>query len=277
MKFKIIADSSSDTKFIDGVSFSSAPLKIITENKEYVDDDNLNVTEMVDELSYYKGKSSTACPSVEDWMSRFDDADYIFCVTITSGLSGSYNSANIAKSEYEEANPHKKVFVIDSLTAGPALKLIIEKLADYIKKGLDFDKICEKIMFYKEKLGTLFVLQSMRNLANNGRVSPIAAKAAGILGIRAIGKASDIGTIELLDKARGPKNALNSVLMHMDKMSWKGGAVKISHCNNLTAANELKSMLEKKFKVIKTEIINCQALCSFYAEKGGLIIGFEKN
>ncbi len=277
MKFKIVADSSSETKNIKDVPFSLAPLKIITAKKEYLDDDNLNVTEMVEELSSYKGKSSTACPSVEDWMSRFDNADYVFCVTITSGLSGSYNSANIAKSEYEESNPGKKVFVVDSLSAGPALKLIIEKLAYYIKRGLEFDEICEKIIYYREKLGTLFVLQSMRNLANNGRVSPIAAKAAGILGIRAIGKASDEGTIELLDKARGPKNALNSVLSYMEKMGWKGGAVKISHCNNLAAANELKVRLEEKFKAIKTEIINCKALCSFYAENGGLIIGFEKN
>ena len=277
MKFKIVADSSSDTIAVDSVPFSSAPLKIITDKKEYIDDDNLNVTEMVSELSSYKGKSSTACPGVEDWVSRFGDAEYIFCVTITSGLSGSFNSANIAKSVYEEKNVGKKVFVIDSLSAGPALKLIIEKLAEYINRGLDFDKICEKIILYREKLGTLFVLESLKNLANNGRVSPIAAKAAGILGIRAIGKASEKGTIELLDKARGHKNALNSVITNMEKMSWKGGKVKISHCDNLAAANELKAMLEKKYKTIKTEIIKCRALCSFYAEKGGLIIGFEKN
>ncbi len=277
MKFKIIADSSADTLSFSGISFSSAPLKIITDKKEYIDDDNLDVDKMVEELSTYKGNSGTSCPSPEDWLNRFDNADYVFCITITSGLSGSYNAANIAKAEYESANPSRKVFIIDSLSAGPALRLIIEKLADYIKRELDFEKICEKIILYKEKLGTLFVLQSMRNLANNGRVSPIAAKAAGLLGIRAIGKASDEGTIELLEKARGPKNALISVLSNMEKMNWKGGRVKISHCNNLTAAKELRELLESKFENIKSEIISSRALCSFYAEKGGLIIGFEKN
>lgn len=191
MKFKIVADSSSDTLSISGVDYSSVPLKIITTQKEYIDDENLNVENMAGELFTYKGKSSIACPSPSDWLDKFGDAQYIFCVTITSGLSGSYNSACIAKADYEERFPERKVFIIDSFSAGPALRLIIDKLTECKNEKFSFEAVCEKIMAYKEKLGTLFVLESMRNLANNGRVSPIAAKAAGLLGIRAIGKASE--------------------------------------------------------------------------------------
>ena len=277
MEFKIVADSSSDIFSLENIPFSSAPLKIITRYKEYVDNAELDVKDMIEELSVYKGKSSTACPSPDDWAKNFGDAKYVFCVTITSGLSGSYGSACIAKNDYEEAYPDRKVFVVDSLSAGPALKLIIEKLTEFILSGMTFDEICSKIAEYNKQLGTLFVLESMRNLANNGRVSPIAAKAAGILGIRAIGKASDVGTIELLEKPRGEMKALKNVVSNMVNMSCKGEKIRISHADNEFAANSLKELILKEFPGADIDIYPSRALCSFYAEKGGLIIGFEKN
>lgn len=277
MEFKIVADSSADTLFIDEINFSNVPLKIITQNKEYVDDESLDVENMAMELSNYKGKSSTACPSPTDWIEKFDDARYVFCVTITSRLSGSYNSACIAKTDYEEKFPERRVFIIDSLSAGPALTLLIKKIAALINEGRDFNEICEQIIIYRETLGTIFELESMRNLANNGRVNLIAAKAAGVLGIRAIGKASKVGTIELLDKARGSEKLLKSIIANMRNMNYCGGLVRIHHCGNFQLANRLKEMIISRFSTAVVKIGECRGLCTFYAEKGGLIIGFEKN
>lgn len=277
MKYKIVADSSANMLINDDTDFSCAPLKILTKEKEYIDDENLNVDNMVNDLLHYKGKSSTSCPSPDDWLSKFDNAECVFCVTITSGLSGSYNSACIAKSDYESKYPERRVYVIDSLTAGPALKLIVEQLRLYIKEKLPFESICDKINTYKQKLGTLFVLESMKNLANNGRVSHLAAKMAGLLGIRAIGTASDEGTIALLEKARGNTNAFNAALQHIFSMNYSGGRLEISHCNNLQAAEALKNKIKEKFANAKITVSKNLGLCSFYAENGGLIIGFEKD
>lgn len=277
MDFKIVADSSSDILFLENIPFSSAPLKIITRDREYVDNELLDVKNMIEELSAYKGKSSTACPSPKDWEENFSDSKYVFCITITSGLSGSFNSACIAKTDYESCNPERKVCVVDSLSAGPALKLITEKICELILKGTDFDEICTQVFDYNKNLGTLFVLESMKNLANNGRVSPLAAKAAGLLGIRAIGKASDKGTIELLEKPRGEMKALKNVVLNMLNMGCSGKKIRISHADNEFAANSLKELILKDFPGAEIEIYPSRALCSFYAEKGGLIIGFEKN
>lgn len=277
MDYKIVADSSSDILYLENIPFSSAPLKIITKDKEYVDNDALDVKNMIEELSCYKGKSSTACPSPNDWTENFGEAKNVFCITITSGLSGSYNSACIAKSDYEQSHTDRKVFVIDSLSAGPALKLITEKLTEFILSGAAFDDICTEITAYNKKLGTLFVLESMKNLANNGRVSHLAAKAAGLLGIRAIGRASEKGTIELLEKPRGEMKALKNVVLNMAKMGCAGKKIRISHADNEFAANTLKELILKEFPFSDIEIYPSRALCSFYAEKGGLIIGFEKN
>lgn len=276
-EIKIVADSSADTLNIDGVSFAVAPLRIITAETEYVDDASLNVEKMADDLLHYNGKSSTACPSVADYLDAFDGAKYIFCVAITSGLSGSYNSACLAKQEYEKKNPDAKVFVIDTLSAGPELRLIIEKLQELVLKGKDFDKICKLINKYQEKTRLLFTLQSLKNFANNGRVNPLVAKAAGLLNIRFIGKASKKGTLEMLEKSRGEKRALKSIIDNMKKMGFKNGKVKIGHCNNEETALTLKDLILNEFSAkSEIEIYPLRGLCSFYAEKGGILIGFEK-
>ena len=275
-KVRIVADSSSDILGLDKIPFNSAPLKIIAGDREFVDDKNLNTEEMVNYLYSYSGKSSTACPSPEDWLKGFADAQYVFCVSITSNLSGCYNTACIAKEDYEEKYPDRKVFVIDSLSTGPEMALIIEKLERLIIECVDFSEVCEKIMEYKKKTGLLFMLESMKNLANNGRVNPIVAKAAGILGIRIVGKASEKGTLEIMDKCRGERKALSTIVERIKELWCKGGKIKIAHCFNDSAANSLKKLIVENIKDVKIEIYSCRGLCSFYAEKGGMLIGFEK-
>lgn len=277
MNFKIIADSSADMLTLQGVPFEVTPLKIVTDKKEYIDDQNLNVDGMVDDLFSYKGKSSSSCPNADEWLTAFGDAQYIFCVAITATLSGSYNAACIAKGLYEEQYPDRKVFVINSLSTGPEMKLIIEKIKELILKGNTFEDICKEIDLYTQKTGLIFMLESMKNLANNGRVSHIAAKAAGLLGIRVVGKASNQGDLQQLDKARGEQKAIISIIDNMHKEGFWGGKVRIAHCQNVHVAESLKQLLTKEFANADVEIYACRGLCSFYAEKGGVLIGFEKQ
>lgn len=276
MSIKIIADSSSDVYTLAEADYESVPLKVITSNKEYIDNEATDTAEMAEYLSTYKGKITTACPSPGDWLKAFGNYKKIICVTITSNLSGSYNAATVAKQQYEEENPDSEVFIIDSLSAGPELGLIIEKIQEYVKAGKPFEHIKEKIMEYKEKTSLLFSLESLNNLANNGRVSRTVAALAGILGIRLIGKASDEGTLEPLDKARGEKKALNTLVKLMKEMGYKGGKVRINHCFNLEAAQKLKALIEEKLSGKDIKIAQTGALCSFYAEKGGMLVGFER-
>ncbi len=275
-KVKIVADSSADILFLKKIAFALAPLKIVTAEKEYIDDEKLDVKQMVDDLQKYSGKSSTSCPNTADWLKCFDEAEYIFCVTITASLSGSYNAACLAKKEYEEKYPGRKVYVINSLSTGPEMCLIIERLEQLIGESKDFEIVCRQIEEYMSKTGLLFMLQSMKNLANNGRVSHVAAKMAGILGIRALGKASDRGDLEMLEKCRGEKRALDAIVEQLKKQGYKGGRVRISHCFNEKFGNDLKEKLLNEFKKIDVKLYNCRGLCSFYAELGGLLVGFEK-
>lgn len=274
---KIVTDSSSDLYELGDFPFASAALKIVTANKEYVDDANLDVEGMVNDLLAYKGKSSTSCPSVGDWLEAFGDADEIYCITITANLSGSYNSACIAAREYEASRKGARVFVVNSRSTGGEMALVAERIAELVGQGVDFDAVCSEISKYShEKTGLLFMLESMQNLANNGRVSHLAAKFAGILGVRAIGKASVEGTLEMLDKCRGAHRAVETVFTRMKDFLYNGGRVRISHCINSVAAEKLKSLIHAEFPKADIKITPCRGLCSFYAERGGLLVGFEK-
>lgn len=273
---KIVADSSANILKLEKMAFASAPLKIITKETEFVDDAALDVDAMVSWFENYKGKSKTSCPNPADWLKAFGDADEVYCVTITSGLSGSCNSANIAKQMYEAEHPQRRVCVIDSLSAGPELMLIIEKLEKYIVQELSFAEISEKIAAYQKQTGLVFVLESLKNFAANGRVSPAVAKIAGVLGVRIVGKASDQGTLEPTNKCRGAAKALYAILQNMKQAGLKQGKVRIAHCCNEEAARKLVQMIHAERPEVDVTVSKLRGLCSYYAEKGGLLVGFEK-
>ncbi len=275
MNIKIVADSSSNILTFDGVSFASAPLKINAGDKEFVDDQNLDVRNMVDALEAHKGKSTTACPSVNDWMESFGNADIVYGVTITSALSGSYNSAQVAAEQYMQENPGKKVFIVDSLSTGPEMELIIEKFKELILKGLSFEEVKEKVTQYTKKTCLLFSLASLSNLAKNGRVHPALAAAVGLLGISVIGRADEEGKLDSMHKTRGEKRALSRLFACMNEMGFKGGKVRVSHCFNESMAKKLADAIRLIHPACDILINQTRGLCSFYAERNGILVGFE--
>ena len=276
-KTRIITDSSSDIIYLDGISFASAPLKIVTSERQYLDDASLDVAAMVQDLRAYSGKSSTSCPNTEDYLSAFGDAEEIFCITITATLSGSYNSACLAARSYMDSHPERRVHVINSLSTGPEMKLIVEKLSEYIRAELDFDEAVRLITEYTEHTGLIFMLESLKNLANNGRVNPLIAKVAGMLGIRVIGRASAQGDLEQLAKSRGEKKAVETVYEKICEGGYSGGRLRISSCLGDSAAQLLCATVRTDFPESDIEIYPCRGLCSFYAEMGGMLVGFEKG
>ncbi len=276
MTRRIVVDSSADPFAWADESVGCASLKIVTDEKEYVDDQHLNIQEMVRELAAYKGKSGTACPSTEDWLSAFAEAEEVYCVAITSNLSGSFNAARLAAEQYREEHPDRKVLVVDSLSAGPELRLIAEKIQELLAQGATFEEIQEKIAAYQQKTGLLFMLESLKNFANNGRVSPLVAKTVGLLGIRIVGKASDGGTLQPLEKLRGREKALEALLAQLKKHRFNGRKLYIAHSFNSEAAEDLKARIRAAFPACKATVYALGGLCSFYAEQGGLLVGFEK-
>lgn len=275
MNYKIVADSSSNLFAVEGVDYGYVPLKIICGDKEFFDVPQQDVFEMLEYLKEANIPSTTSCPNAYEWKEAFGEADGVFAITITGNLSGSCAAANQAKQDYEEEHPGRRVSVLDSLSTGPEPRLIIEKLRELMAEGLSFDEIDAQIRAYMQRTHLLFSLESLENLARNGRVNPAVAKVVGVLGIRVVGKASDVGTLQQLHKCRGQKRAVATILQEMKAHGYVGGKVRIDHCLNLGAAVEMKELILKEFPEADIDIGACTALCSFYAERGGMLVGYE--
>lgn len=271
---KIISDSGANVLHLDDTSFENIPLTIHVDGTDYQDDASLSVDEFIEALHQNDGKTSTACPSIAQWKKAFEGADEIYAITITSVLSGSYNSAVQAANLYREDHPETKIHVIDSLSAGPEMELIIDKLEESIDAGLNFDEICAKINAYKEKTHLNFALESLDNLAKNGRISPAVAKVAKMLKIRIIGRPDD-GKLTPIGKARGARKTISYLIKDMEEHGFSNGRVIIAHILNEEGADNLKQAILDKHPEASVEIRKARGLCTYYAQKGGLMVGYE--
>ena len=275
MNIKIVSDSSSNLLDFEGVPYATVPLKIITADAEYVDDKSLDVAGMVADLRTVKGRTRTSCPNVYEWQSAMGDAEQVVAVTITGNLSGSYSTAMQARNDLLAEHPDRKIAVIDSLSTGPEMQLLIERLRDEILAGKSFEEVERAVRQYQKHTHLLFSLKSMLNLARNGRVNAVVAKLAGVLGIRVVGVASEQGTLELLHKPRGQEKMLLSLLEEMEGRGYAGGKVRIAHCGDVAVATLLAERIHAAFPDADVQTIAATALCSYYAEEGGLLVGFE--
>jgi DegV family protein with EDD domain len=275
MGYKIVADSSANLYEIAKINYTTVPLKINTEIGEFVDEKGIELKKMVDYLYTTKEKSSTSCPSIGEWLKAFKGEKEIYAITISSNLSGSYNSLKQAKDAYLEENPEAKIYLIDSYSTGPEMILLVEKIIELKEKGLSFEETCAEIKKYFPRCKILFALDSVRNLANNGRVSPLIASLVGILGIKMLGEGSDDEKIELVYKGKGMKNVLKRMFEEMEKNGFVGDKVIISHVFNEEANQFITSLIKKKYPNCDIKSHLTGGLCAYYAEKGGLILGYE--
>ncbi len=275
MRYKLVTDSSANVYSMEDVDLAVVPLTINVAGQEFVDDGTLDVAAMVQALEQSKEKTGSSCPNIFDWLTAFEGADRIFAVPITRNMSGSHAACVQAAAEYEQLHPDAKVYVIDSLSAGPELGLLVDRIAKLIAQGRDAEQIAADISVYQKKTHLSFSLGSLNNLARNGRVSPAVAKLAGVLGIRIVGVASAEGTLEACHKSRGEKKALENLYQDMKDRGYAGGAVRIANCFNELAAKALEALIRADFPGATVLHELCGGLCSFYAERGGLLVGYE--
>ena len=276
MNYRIVADSSANILSLPGQNYATVPMKV-NADREYVDDVQLDLAEMVEALRQHKGKSGSACPNVGEWLEAFGEGEEVFGITITKHLSGSYNAAQQAAALYMEANPGRKVYIFDSLSTGPEMMMIVDKIRECEAAGDDFETTKAKVLEYHNHNHTLFCLESMMNLARNGRVPMAVAKIAGMLGIRVVGDVEK-GEITPVHKPRGAKKATQALLEMMKERGFQdGNLLRIAHCFGEEAALSLRDAVLAEFPNTRFILESTTALCSFYAEAGGLIIGFEGN
>ena len=276
---RVVADSASNLRKIEGIDGRIVPLRIILgDDKEYVDDENLDVEGMVTDLENSGKPSHSACPNIQEWLDAFGDEEEVIGIALAAVLSGSYNAGATAAAQYMEEHPGRKVFILDTCNIGPVEKLIIDKIVELNNQGKDFDTIVEAIKDYcKNRLKIGFCLASMNNLANNGRVNPAVAKIANVLGVKVVGDFSETGVLQPSDKCRGYKKAIQTMVTKLKEAGYHGEKLYIDYVIDDTNALKFKEEVRKLFPNAEIKTEPTTALCSFYAERGGLVWGYERN
>ena len=278
-EWNIVADSSCDLKQMETqeekIEFSTVPFVMQVGQQEFVDHEALDTAELIDAIANCKEAAKSACPSPETWLAHFRRPGPAFALTISSNLSGSYQSACIAKDMILEEEPDKEIAILDSKSTGPELVLMIARLAELIRENIPFEKIVEDVQALADRTHVAFALCSFDNLVKNGRVSRLAGFVAGRLGLWGVGIASEEGRIVVKTKVRGAQRAIGAILDDMKERAFTSGHVVISHCFNEEMALKLKEKILTTWDKAQVRIIPTRGLDSFYAEKGGLIIAYS--
>lgn len=277
MKWMIVADSSCDLETMETgsaeIGYDTVPFQMTLDGRDYTDDAGLDVPEMVDRMETAK-VSHSACPSPEAWAKQFLRAEHSIAFTISSRLSGSFNSAMAARGMILEQHPEKKIEVIDSLSTGPKLVLLAQLAARQIHANIPFEQVCGNCKELVQNVKTIFTLSSFHNLVQNGRVSKIAGFIAGKLNIRVIGIGTEEGKIHLKELMRGEKKTLRNIVNCMREDGYSGQPMAICHCLNLQLAEDLKQMILESWRDAIVQILPTRGLDSYYAERNGLIVSY---
>lgn len=275
---RIVADSSCDLndELRQELDITLVPLTISVGEQHFRDDEHLDVSKMLDTIENSKETARSSCPSPQDFMDSFMEKGSVFVITLTAALSGTYNSAVLAKDLYIKEYGEKFIHIIDSKGSSAKELLIALKLKTLIDEKLNENEIVDKINQYLAKQKFFFQLGSLDNMIKNGRITKLKGIIANALNIKPILYANDSGEVELYENVRSEKKSIAKLVdiigEHCDDFSER--ILGISHCDALAKAEALKAEIEAKYNFKRVIIVPTAGLSSMYVSRGGITIAF---
>ncbi len=252
------------------------PFKITVDGVEYTDDDSIDPDELTNLIVNAKTAPKTACPSPHEFEKAMndDEHDEVFVVALTGAISGTYNSAMLAKKSLQE-KIQKNIHIFDSRACAGGETLIALKIKELMDMGKNFSDIVVSVEEYIKDLRTMFIVESLNNLVKNGRISSWKAKIAQALNITPIMCDKD-GAVELYKKVRGKERAFKELVASIKTFAEATSrkVITIVHINNLERAEKLKEELEKLNQFKEIIIIKGHGIISVYADNKGIVVNF---
>lgn len=276
MKFKIVGDSCCDftKEELKKEYYFSVPLTLTVGKVDIVDDESFQQDKLLKLMEECPEAPRSACPSPEAFMERFHDAEEVYVVTLSSKLSGSYNSALLARQIFLEEHPEVKIHVFDSKSAAAAQHLICEKIEECALAGMSFEDTVSTVNEYISKQKTLFVLEDLEVFRKNGRIPKVKAAMANVLNIKPVLQGVD-GEIEQLDQARGMNKALNKLLWQIEKGGYDNKRkVEITQCESRERCLNVRKIMMEKFGFKNVVILEARGVSTMYENRGGVIVSF---
>jgi len=272
---KIIADSCCDMAPAtrNELDVISVPLIMLLKEKEYIDDDNLDLLKFLEDMRNCKGKIGSSSPPPVSYAGAYSDKDAAFAVTLSSKLSGSYNSAVMGR-DIGEGN--ENIHVFDSKSASAGEILIVMKLREFIQQGLEKVDIIAKTEQFINGMKTYFAIENVDNLQKNGRLNKVVATIITRMHISPIMGADGDGNIALFSHARGDKQIVEKMtdIIKKSGRNTAGERMVITHCNNESLAATLKKEIVKLFNFKDVFVFPTRGLSSMYVNERGVIMAF---
>ena len=277
MRYKIIIDSCGELldEWKKDECFESIPLTLMVGAEQIIDDETFDQAEFIDKVAACPECPKSACPSPERYMRAYDcEAEHIYAVTLSSELSGSYNSALLGRDLIMEDHPDKKIHVFNSRSASIGESLIGMKIQECEEAGMSFEEVVSTVEHYIEGQHTFFVLENLDTLRKNGRLSKVKALVASALKIKPVMGATPEGTICQLDQARGMNKAIVKMVDHIGEkgINIPEKTVAITHCNCPERAKMLEEAIREKLHPAKIVVMDTAGVSSMYANDGGVIM-----
>lgn len=273
---RLIADSCADftPEKKEWTDVRLVPLTLTVDKEDVIDDETFCQKKFLEKMRRSLECPRSACPSPERFMKEFEGADEIFVVTLSKHLSGSYQSAMLAKQMYQEEHPEVKIEVVDSWSASVGESIIVLKLRALLDK-FSFEEITKKITAFRNGAQTKFVLEDLDVFIKNGRLTQVQAILCNALNIKPL-LAGKEGQIVKLDQARGVERTLkklvDSVVADVKEATTK--TLAIAHCNHPARAEEVRKMIMSRVPFKECMIVNTGGVSTMYANEGGIIVAY---
>lgn len=277
--YKIIIDSCgelTEEMKADG-HFVNVALEMEVDGARIVDDETFDQQDFLRRVKESPTGPKSSCPSPESYMELYKgEEEHVYVVTLSKELSGSYNSAELAKKLFEEEHGKdaKKIYVFNSRSASVGETLIGMKAQECEEARMSFEQAVEETERYIESQCTYFVLETLETLRKNGRLSNLKAFVANTLNIKPVMGSTPEGQICQLGQSRGMHKALKKMVevMLANVADSQNRILAISHCNCLQRAKEVKEEIERLVKFKEIIIIDTAGISSMYASDGGIIM-----
>lgn len=277
MSYKIIVDSCCELpdEYKNDPRFERIPLTLELGDYQILDDEHFNQKDFLDRVAAYPQCPKSACPSPERYRDAYhNDAEHIYCITLSSHLSGSYNSAVLGKNLYEEKYGAKDIYICDSESASIGETQLAMKFMEWEEEGtMTFAQIVEKAEAFRDAMSTYFVLDNLETLRKNGRLSGVKALIASTLSIKPVMGAIK-GVIIQKGQSVGIKKALTKMadIIVSEGKNLDAKVLYISHCNCPSRAKLVKDLLLARTKFKDVKILDTAGVSSMYANDGGVIV-----
>ncbi len=276
---KIVVDSGCDLtenmRNKNNINIELVPLTMHLGEREFKDNENLDIEQYISEMESYLSTPKTAAPSPQSFLEKYKGDESIFGVTLSSKLSGSYNSAVVAQNMYNEEIGHKFIHIFDSLSASVGETLIAMKIDELHKQNMTNYEIVTYVTEFINNMSTYFILEKFDTIVKTGRMNPYVAKVASLLSFKPICGASE-GSMVFLDKARGFNKAISKLISMIEEkcIEPEKRILGISHVKSPKKAQAFKDEIMKKINFKDIIVVEASGLCATYANREGLIIAF---